>query len=695
MTDTSQHPSPPIAATRTHSFSHHNVRVEDPYAWLRDPNYPQVEDPDILAYLNAENDYFESFMAPLQPLIDELFEEIKARQPEEDECVPYNSNGYRYQWRFAKDAQYRTWYRAPLDDPDEWQMLLDEVELAQGSEYFSLGSLAVSPCGNKLAYSTDTDGDERYTLEVIDITSREPLTASIADTIGSAIWDAASESFLYVVVNEQWQPLNVYRRALAAADDDVLIFAEEDTGFRVSTELSQSEQFVFITSGSHTTNEVWLLPRDKLRAAPELMRPRSKDVEYHVDHGNGEFIIRSNLRHSNFDLYRTSEEQPQAEHWSPFVQGDEQHYLTGHMVLRGRVIVAERIGGLDQIRIVDTAGESHYIDFTEAAYDVGIGTNAEFDTDHLRLNYTSMVTPQTVYDYDLAARELTTLKVREVPSGYDPSAFVTTRMEASARDGTKVPISLVYHRETPINGSAPLYLYGYGAYGLGMSPSFSPARISLLQRGFIYAIAHIRGGDELGYHWYAQGKLDKRTNTFNDFVDCARYLVEQEYTASGRLVIAGGSAGGELMGAAVNQAPQLWGAVAAHVPFVDVLNTMLDANLPLTPPEWPEWGNPIEDADAFELIRSYSPYDQLKPGHYPPMLVTAGLNDPRVTYWEPAKYVAKLRTCKQDDNALLLKTNMGAGHGGQSGRFDAIREIAEEYAFFVNAMTALGDQPND
>ncbi len=681
--------TPPIAARRTHQHTHHNISIEDPYAWLRDPNYPQVEDPDILAYLHAENDYFEHCMQPLQPLVEELFAEIKGRQPDEDAGVPYRKDGYRYQWRYGKDAQYRTWYRAPLAEPDAWQVLLDEVPMATGHEYFALGSLSVSPCGEKLAYSIDTEGDERYTLHVIDIRSRASLTTPISDTIGSAIWDAHSASFLYTVVNEQWQPLTVYQRRLQNETlDDPLIFEEQDSGFRVSASLCQSEQYVCINTGSHTTNEVWLLPREDFNAPAVLMRERETNVEYHVDHGNGEFIIRSNLRHRNFDLLRAAQDTPQADHWTTFAEGDERHYLTGHLVLAGHIIVEERVDGLDQVRVMDLHGRDHYVDFAEAAYDVSIGHNAEFDTKTVRLSYTSMVTPQTVYDYDLQDRTLTTLKVREIPSGYDASQFTTQRCMAKARDGVAVPISLVYHKGTPFDGTAPLYLYGYGAYGLGLSPSFSPARISLLERGFIFAVAHIRGGDELGYHWYEDGKLDKRTNTFNDFVDCAHFLINEGYTNAGRIVIAGGSAGGELMGAVVNQAPELWGAVAAHVPFVDVLNTMLDASLPLTPPEWPEWGNPIEDPAAFDMIRAYSPYDQLQPGHYPPTLVTAGLNDPRVTYWEPAKYVAKLRACKQDNNLLLLKTNMGAGHGGQSGRFDALREVAEEYAFFIDAMRA-------
>ena len=350
------------------------------------------------------------------------------------------------------------------------------------------------------------------------------------------------------------------------------------------------------------------------------------------------------------------------------------------------IAVLERIDGLDQVRLIDRQGIDSHIEFPESAYSVGLGENPEFETRTLRLDYTSMVSPHRVYDYHLDQGELEVRKVQQIPSGYDSKLYVTERLMAPARDGVRVPVSLVRRGNTPVDGTAPLYLYGYGAYGYAIPPSFSTTRLSLLDRGFIAAIAHIRGGDDLGYHWYEAGKLTRRTNTFNDFVDVARHLVTAGYGSQGRIAIAGGSAGGELMGAVVNQAPELWGAVAAHVPFVDVLNTMLDTSLPLTPIEWPEWGNPIEDAAAFELIRSYSPYDQLQPGAYPPMLVTAGLNDPRVTYWEPAKYVAKLRTLKTDNNPLLLKTNMGAGHGGKSGRFDALREVAEEYAFILAAL---------
>ncbi len=681
----------PSAARKTHTFTHHGITVEDPYAWLRDPNYPQVDAPEVLEYLTQENNYFDAYMAPLQPLVEQVFEELKARQPEQDNSVPYLKNGYWYQWRFEKDAQYRCWYWAAEATPQDWQVLLDERKLADGHKYFSLGSLAVSPDNNKLAYSLDVDGSERYTLHIIDINSCTAVANPIEATIGTPVWNADSTALFYVIVNDQWQPLEVYQHTLTSSDNDPLIFKESDTTLRVSLSLTQSEQWVLLNSGGHTSNEVYVIPRANFSQAPRLMEARQDNVEYNVDHGNGEFVIRSNVRQANFDIYRTAEDTPEQAHWQLWIEGDKQHYLTGHVILANYLVIEERINGLDQIRVVDDQNASHYLTFPEAAYEAEVGITPEFDTHHLRITYASMVTPNTVFDYNLIDRTFTTLKVKEIPSGYTANEFRTERLIATARDGVEVPISLVYHQDTPLNGSAPVYLYAYGAYGIAMTPGFSAARISLLQRGFIYAIAHIRGGDDLGYHWYTEGKLDKRTNTFNDFVDAARHLISAKYASPGNIAIAGGSAGGELMGAVVNQAPELWGAVAAHVPFVDVLNTMLDETLPLTPPEWEEWGNPIADKAAFEFIASYSPYDQLQTGAYPPILVTAGLNDPRVTYWEPAKYVAKLRTLKQDKTPLLLKTNMGAGHGGQSGRFDSLKELAEEYAFFLTELGVHND----
>ncbi|XOV82551.1 MAG: S9 family peptidase [bacterium] len=685
---------PPVAPARPHLFSHHGITVEDPYAWLRDPGYPQVDDAEILSYLRAENSYFEQYMAPLQPVVEQIFEELKARQPEDDASVAYLKNGFWYQWRFEKGAQYRRWYRAPEARPDNWQLLLDEPALAEGHAYFSLGALAVSPDGSKLAYSIDVDGSERYTLHIIDIGSRTPLSAPIAATMGSPIWNTQSDALLYVVVNDQWQPLEVYQHNLfERSTHDRLVHKETDTTLRVSLELSQSEEWVILNAGGHTSNAVFVIPRQDFDTPLRLIEPRRDDVEYYVDHGNGEFVIRSNVRQANFDVFRVNEKQPEQSNWQLWIAGDERHYLTGHLILKNHLLVEERIDGLDQIRVIDQQDTQHYLEFPEAAYEAGIGFVPDFDTLNVRISYASMVTPNTVFEYNLEDRSFTTLKVKQIPSGYDASQFTTERLMATARDGVAVPVSLVYHRDTAVDGRAPVYLYAYGAYGHAITPGFSAARISLLERGFIFAIAHIRGGDDLGYHWYTDGKLDKRTNTFNDFVDVAKHLIQNHYATAGHIAIAGGSAGGELMGAVVNQAPELWGAVAAHVPFVDVLNTMLDETLPLTPPEWAEWGNPLKDKKAFEFIRSYSPYDQLQPGAYPPIMVTAGLNDPRVTYWEPAKYVAKLRTLKKDTTALVLKTNMGAGHGGQSGRYDALRELAEEYAFFLHELGVSNQAP--
>ncbi|HBP14179.1 MAG TPA: S9 family peptidase, partial [Gammaproteobacteria bacterium] len=406
--------------------------------------------------------------------------------------------------------------------------------------------------------------------------------------------------------------------------------------------------------------------------------------QYWLDHQGQRFVIRTNDHHKNFRLVTAPVNDPSEVSWAGLIEPSDDRYLLGFQCFDQWIVAEERVEGIDQIRILDANDISHYIDFPDSARVVGIGANAEYQTDAIRLHYSSMVTPHTTYDYDLDQRQLQVRKVQEIPSGYDPDNYVSERLWVDARDGVRVPVSILYR--TDIEQPAPLYLYGYGAYGSSVDPSFSTTVLSLLDRGLVFAIAHIRGGDELGYHWYEGGKGMNRTNAFNDFVDVARFLIQNGYTEQGEIAISGASAGGELMGAVVNQAPELWGAVAALVPFVDVLNSMLDTSLPLTPMEWPEWGNPIEDAEVFRYMHGYSPYDQLASGDYPPMLVTAGLNDPRVTYWEPAKYVARLRTLKTDDHPLLLKTNMGAGHGGRSGRYDSLYEVAEEYAFILKAL---------
>jgi oligopeptidase B len=683
-----------VAARRPHSFTNHGVTIEDPWRWLRDPGYPTVEDADVLAYLTAENAYFEASMSPHRELIDTIFEEIKARQQPDLSSVPWKRGAWHYQWSYQEGSQYRVWRRWPDDGPDarhtpsaSAETILDEPALAENSEYFRLGSMSVSNDGSLLAYSTDTDGSERYRMVVRDLDTGEMREDEIEGTIGSAVWAADDTSFFYTVVDENWRPWQVRRHVLGQlVERDSVVYEETDSGFFVGLSVTTSREYVIVATGDHVTSEARLIPASEPGSGPVLVSPRRTAHEYSMDHQGDRFVIRTNDNHKNTRLATAPADAPGEQSWTPLVDATDSHYIRDFKAFRDFIAVEERIDGLDHVRLIDRAGESSYIPFPESAYTVRLDTNPEFQTDTLRLEYSSMVTPTTVFDYHIDAGELEVRKVQQIPSGYDATEYVTDRALATARDGAQVPVSIVRHKETPVDGTAPLYLYGYGAYGFAMPPSFSTTRLSLLDRGFIFAIAHIRGGDDLGYHWYEAGKLDRRANTFNDFVDVARHLTERGYGVEGRIAISGGSAGGQLMGAVVNQAPDLWGAVAAHVPFVDALNTMLDDTLPLTPIEWPEWGNPIEDKTAFDYIRSYSPYDQIKPRDYPPIFVTAGLNDPRVTYWEPAKYVAKLRALKTNANPLLLKTNMGAGHGGRSGRYDRLYEVAEEYAFMLANM---------
>ena len=691
MSDDQIPAEPPVADRRPHSYSHHGVTVEDPYHWLKDPSYPRVDDADVLAYLGAENAYFESVMAPRRVLVDDLFEEIKARQKPDDSSVPFKDGDWYYQWRFEEGGQYRIWQRWPATDagvPDspgaDAETILNEPKLAAAHDYFRLGALSVSNRGELLAYSIDSDGSERYRLFVKDLNTGELLEHAIRNTLGGALWAADDSALLYVVVDENWRPYQVRRHVLGQpVESDSVVYEEHDPAFFVRLSRSASRRYILIHTAGHTSSEAYVIPADASRSEPLLVAPRRADHEYFVDHQGDRFVIRTNDRHRNFRLVTAPGDDPSEDNWVSLLEGTAELYIRSFDVFSDFVAVVERTHGLNAIRLVGRDGTTTHVELPEAVCSVGLGDNAEFRTRTLRLEYSSMITPPTVFDYRVESGELEARKVREIPSGYAKEQYLTERLTAPARDGAAIPVSLVRRKDTPADGSAPLYLYGYGAYGFAVPPSFSTSRLSLLDRGFIFAIAHIRGGDDLGYQWYEAGKLDRRTNTFNDFVDVARFMIGSGYVREGRIAIAGGSAGGELMGAVVNQAPELWGAVAAHVPFVDVLNTMLDESLPLTPTEWPEWGNPIEDKAAFELIRSYSPYDQLIAREYPPMLVTAGLNDPRVTYWEPAKYVARLRRLKTGDSPLLLKTNMGAGHGGKSGRYDSLYEVAEEYAFML------------
>lgn len=687
MTETPSLAVPPLAPRRSHRIEHHGRSVDDPYAWLRDPGYPDVKDKEILAYLEAENAWFEQAMKPHKGLVDTLFAEMKGRIKEDDRSVPQKDGDYIYWRAFEQGAQYRKWYRKPVSGGDD-QLILDEPALAEGHEYFRLGAVSVSPCGRYLAFAVDTDGGERFEARIRDLSTGEMLADVIPGTLSALVWTSDSKALLYSLANENWRTDNARVHVIGTPiEQDREIFHEDDEGFRVSIGLTSSEKWIVIGTGDHETSEAWLLPADDPFAPPRLVSARQPGREYDVDEHEGTLFIRTNDVHPNFRLVKASIATPGE--WDEIIAPDAHYYLTDFTLFKQFYVTEGRLNGLDQIEIRDY--ETHApktLSFPEASYSASLDDNPEYDVSKIRIGYESMVTPDTIYDYHLADGRWEVLKVQEIPSGYDANRYATRRLTLPARDGTPIPVSIVYPADFPLDGTGRLHLYGYGAYGIAIEPGFSTSRLSLLDRGFAYAIAHIRGGDDLGQQWYLDGKREKRTNSFTDFVDVARGLISQGFTAPGRISISGGSAGGELMGAVANSDPDLWGAVVAHVPFVDVLNTMLDASLPLTPGEWPEWGNPLEDAAAFDLIASYCPYQNVRAQGYPPLLVTAGLNDPRVTYWEPAKWVARLRSTKTDDNVLLLKTNMGAGHGGKSGRWESLKETAEEFAFILWQMDA-------
>lgn len=698
MTETPS--APPIAPRRPSTTTHHGLERHDDYAWLRDPGYPEVKDAEILAHLQAENAWFEAQMAPHAPLVETLFQEMKGRIKEADKSVPVRDGDWLYWREFAEGAQYRTWWRRPADGSGEPQCILDEPALAEGHEYFRLGAMDISSDHRRLAYSVDTDGSERYTIRFRDLATGEELDEvipgarapwgddAVEGTLGNIVFSADGTMLLYGLVDDNWRTRTIKLHRLGTpVADDVTIYEEPDEGFSAGVSMTHSERFIVISTGDHETSEVRLIPADDPLAEPMLVAARRPGVEYEVEERGGTLYIVTNDDHINFRLATASVDAPGT--WTTLIPGSDRFYLTDVTCFSDFFVIEGREDGLDQLSWAsyDAPQDQHRIAFPEASYSAGLGENPEFATRTLQLVYNSMVTPATVYDYSIDSGEMLVRKVQEVPSGYDASLYSTERLMIPGRDGTLIPVSLVWRRDLKrADGDQPLYLYGYGAYGIAIPPGFSTTRMSLTDRGFVYAIAHIRGGDDLGRGWYLSAKKAHRQRSFDDFIDVARGLVERGWTREGRIAIAGGSAGGKLVGAVLNQAPGLFGAAVAHVPFVDVLATMLDASLPLTPGEWPEWGNPIEDAEAYGHIAAYSPYDNVRAGEYPPLLVTAGLNDPRVTYWEPAKWVAKLRATKTDANPLLLKLNMGAGHGGKSGRFESLREDAEEQAFLLTSM---------
>ena len=689
---------PPVAKKSPTERVHHGDVVVDEYAWLINK-----DDPDTIAYLEAENAYTKQATAHLDDLRETIFQEIKGRTLETDLSVPVRKGGWWYYSRTEEGKQYGIQCRvaATGEAPPELkpgeplpgeQILLDANELAGDSPYLSIGTSSVSPDGNRLAYSTDYNGDERFTLRFKDLTTGETLADEIPNIFYGGTWSADGSTFFYTVVDDAWRPYRVYRHVIGTpAEEDVLVYEEADERFWVGVGMTRSQRYLILSAGSKITSEVRILEADNPQGEFRLVAPRRTGVEYGIDHAGDHFLVLHNDNAQNFELARAPLDDPG--NWTPLIEHRDDTRLLGMDAFSDHLVVHFRRNGLTGIRILpysqaDGYGEPYEIEFPEPIYDVEPAGNPEFETGRLRLGYGSMVTPPSVYDYVLATGELILLKQRPVLGGYDPADYEQFREWAVAEDGTKVPISIVVKKGT--QRPAPTLLYGYGSYETSIDPSFSVARLSLLDRGFVFAIAHVRGGGEMGRQWYEDGKLLRKKNTFTDFVACARHLKENGWAS--KVIARGGSAGGLLMGAVLNLAPEEFAGVVAEVPFVDALNTILDPSLPLTVIEWDEWGDPLHNADVYKYMKSYSPYENVDGRAYPPILATTSLNDTRVLYHEPAKWIAKLRATAKG-GPFLLKTEMGAGHGGRSGRYDAWREEAFNLAWILDV--AAGNMTHD
>jgi oligopeptidase B len=699
MLDRTRLPPAPRAERHPVGSSVHGVTLTDDYAWLRAENWrevmrdPATLDPKIRAYLEAENAYVKAALAHTEPLQEKLFAEMKGRIKEDDSSVPSPDGPHAYYTRFREGGQHPIICRKPREGGTE-HVLLDGDALANGKAYFQFGGMQHSPDHRLIAWSADDNGSEYETLRVRDPATGEDLADLIADVEGAPVWTADSTAFYYVRLDDNHRPSRVYRHKLGTpAADDELIYEEADSRFFVSVGRTQSGRFAEISMDDHQTSESWLIDLTVADAKPVLVAAREKSVQYDIEHhpnwsGEEVLVIRTNADGAeDFKIAVTPLAKPARTNWRELVPHRRGVYILSVNMLAGWMIRMEREDSLPRIvvrRLAD--GEEHTIAFPEEAYSLGAESGYEFATDTLRFHYSSMTTPNEVWDYDVRTRERTLRKRQEIPSGHDPAAYVTRRLFATAADGEKVPISILHRKGVKPDGSAPLLLYGYGSYGYALPASFSGGRLSLVDRGFVYAIAHVRGGSEKGRHWYNDGKMLEKANTFTDFIAAAEHLLAQGYAAPGKIVSHGGSAGGLLVGASVNLRPDLFAGVIADVPFVDVLNTMSDGSLPLTPPEWQEWGNPVEDADIFSVMHGYSPYENTRAQDYPAILAIGGLTDPRVCYWEPAKWVAKLRAVGTGDKLIALKTNMEAGHGGASGRFERLKEVALSYAFAIEVV---------
>ncbi|MEO6607021.1 MAG: S9 family peptidase [Aestuariivirga sp.] len=680
---------PPRAEKRTITETWHGISKSDDYKWLKAENWQEVmHDPsllpsDIRAYLEAENAYEDAMLADTKGLQETLFAEIKGRIKEDDSSVPAPDGPWLYFSSHVLGGQYPLFSRRlKAGGPD--QLLFDGNALAKRLDYFSFGDISISPDQSLAAWSYDDKGSEFYDVRVRDLASGAEHDDLLTNTSGGAVWARDGKCFFYTMQDENHRPLKTFRHILGTKQaDDVLVYEEKDTGLFTGVGATSSEKFIIVSAHDHDTSECWLIDADKPDEKPRLVASRTEKIEYDIEHWNDRFLIKTNKDGAeDYKIVEAPIDAPQSSNWRDVIPHRPGILLVSFLVLKNWMVRLERENALPRIVIRNMAtGIEHAIAFDEEAYSLGIGEMREFDTDTLRFSYSSMTTPGQVFDYNMKTKERVLMKEQEVPSGHDASAYVTRRLLAPAHDGEMIPVTLLYRKSTKLDGSAPLWLYGYGSYGISIPASFNTSILSLVDRGFVYAIAHIRGGQEKGRRWYKTGKLEHKANTFKDFISVGEFLAREKFTSVGDIVAEGGSAGGMLMGAVTNMAPSLFKAIVAEVPFVDVLTTMLDDTLPLTPPEWPEWGNPIESTEAYKNIASYSPIDNVATKSYPHILAIGGLTDPRVTYWEPAKWVARLREKKTDDNLLLLKINMGAGHGGASGRFDRLKEVAEVYAF--------------
>jgi oligopeptidase B len=687
--------SAPLAPRRPHSFTAHGITVTDDYAWLKDANWqevlrdPSVLDPDIRKYLEAENDYTESLLGHTAGLQKALIAEMRGRIKEDDSSVPAPDGPFAYMGKFREGGQHELFGRIPRDGGDA-EIILDGDKLAADQKYFKFGGARHSPDHRLEAWSADVKGSEYFSIRVRDWADGADSADVVEETDGGVVWAADSKAFFYVKLDDNHRPMQVWRHRLGTAQaDDILVHEEKDTGWFTHIHESASGRFCVIAGGDHETSEQWLIDLDDDTAKPRLIAAREVGVQYSVaDRGDELFILTNADGAIDFKIVTAPLAVPERANWRDLIPYREGVYILDLDLYAGHMVRLERANALPSIVIRDLkSGDEHAIAFDEAAYSLSTIGGYEFDTTNLRFSYSSMTTPSEIYDYDMASHERALRKRQEIPSGHNPADYVTTRIMATSHDGALVPVSILHAKNFKPDGSAPLLLYGYGSYGHAMPASFSANRLSLVDRGFVYAIAHVRGGADKGWGWYLDGKRENKTNTFDDFAAVGRALIGARYTSAKRIVGHGGSAGGMLMGAVANRAGELFAGIVGEVPFVDVLNTMLDDTLPLTPPEWPEWGNPIESQKDFHTILSYSPYENVAPKDYPAILAMGGLTDPRVTYWEPAKWIARLRATMSGGGPALLRINMGAGHGGASGRFNRLEEVAIVYAF---ALWAVG-----